>query len=67
VSEQALFSFKYTIFCDCGRPVEECEKEPCFFQKVLYPFIEMRMDAIRASKHPDMPGFTQAEKKELRK
>ena len=61
------YDLRYTILCDCGRPVTECEKEPCFFQKVLYPFIEMRMDAILLSKHPDMPGFTQAEKEELRK
>lgn len=27
---------------------------------------QMRMDAILFSKHPDMPGFTEAEKKELR-
>ena len=28
---------------------------------------QMRMDAILFSKHPEMPGFTEAEKKELRK
>ena len=28
---------------------------------------QMRMDAILLSKHPDMPGFTEAEKKGLRK
>lgn len=28
---------------------------------------QMRMDTILFSKHPEMPGFTEAEKKELRK
>jgi len=35
--------------------------------KLLESLKNMRMDQILLSKHPDMPGFTEAEKKELRK
>ena len=37
-------------------------------QEDIYRFFNgIRRDAILLSKHPDMPGFTEAQKKELRK
>ena len=67
VSEQLLYSIPYTVLCDCGRPIRKCQEEPCFFVKILYPFIEMRMDEITLTKKAPLIGFTEAEKEELRK
>ncbi|KKN66914.1 hypothetical protein LCGC14_0466890 [marine sediment metagenome] len=36
-------------------------------EEMLELILQMRRGAILFSKHPSMPGFTEAEKKELRK